>query len=155
MKMPYKRSEDAKARRRRYYALYRERIKERSRLWRLAHPEQVKIYNDQYGIKHRVKLNAREKLRYHESARDAVLRRKYGLNEKMLWKILIAQNGGCAICGSTHLLSVDHCHETGVVRGVLCRKCNAGIGQLGDDVDRVERATTYLRAAQTVKEQAA
>jgi hypothetical protein len=64
--------------------------------------------------------------------------------------MLVAQGGGCAICGSTdtkgpgQFFAVDHCHETGAVRGLLCLCCNTALGQLGDDVDLLRRAIDYL-----------
>lgn len=58
--------------------------------------------------------------------------------------MLAAQQGRCAICGreprSGKHLHVDHDHDTGRVRGLLCFSCNAAIGQLHHDVDRVMRA---------------
>ena len=60
------------------------------------------------------------------------------------------QNNSCGICGKhatefTKRLSVDHDHDTGVVRGLLCSNCNAGIGLLGDNIEALERAITYLQ----------
>lgn len=65
-----------------------------------------------------------------------------------------AITGVCAICGKpeTHgngkssikLLAVDHCHTTGKIRGLLCHKCNLGIGHLDDSIDRLEAAINYL-----------
>lgn len=57
----------------------------------------------------------------------------------------------CECCGgppngSGHL-HLDHCHESGVFRGWLCASCNLGIGNLGDDLDGVEKAASYLRRA--------
>jgi Recombination endonuclease VII len=54
----------------------------------------------------------------------------------------------CAICkkheSETGTLCLDHCHDTGEIRGLLCRKCNAGIGLLGDNLETVRAATAYL-----------
>jgi hypothetical protein len=62
------------------------------------------------------------------------------------------QNQGCAICGckcSTYSrLSVDHCHTTGKVRGLLCQKCNSAIGYMEDNTDRLLSAVNYLRKAE-------
>jgi hypothetical protein len=53
--------------------------------------------------------------------------------------------GPCECCGKQcDPLCLDHCHVTGALRGWLCRNCNAGIGQLGDDLQGVERAVAYL-----------
>ena len=54
------------------------------------------------------------------------------------------QNGECAICGQKNNLVVDHCHTTGNVRGLLCQKCNKGIGMLGDTKESLEKAFKYL-----------
>ena len=60
------------------------------------------------------------------------------------------QQGCCGICGKhqstlSRKLFVDHDHNTGVFRGLLCRKCNVGMGNLGDSVDTVIRAVHYLQ----------
>lgn len=65
-------------------------------------------------------------------------------------QMLAAQNGVCAICGKEptkgrgRKLHIDHDHETGKRRGLLCNGCNTGIGSLGDDVSRLQRAIKYL-----------
>lgn len=50
----------------------------------------------------------------------------------------------CEICGARDRLVVDHCHKTGVIRGVLCSNCNTAIGMLRDDVERLRAAIEYL-----------
>jgi hypothetical protein len=62
-------------------------------------------------------------------------------------------SGRCEICGRLEdddcgLLCIDHDHGSGAVRGLLCRKCNAAIGQMGDSVEMLERAIAYLRSRQ-------
>lgn len=50
----------------------------------------------------------------------------------------------CSICCTSEDLVIDHCHDTGKVRGKLCRKCNSGIGLLKDDPNLLLRARAYL-----------
>jgi Recombination endonuclease VII len=62
-------------------------------------------------------------------------------------RLLKEQNGLCAICGnkeSERRLALDHCHDTGKIRGLLCGTCNTGIGMLKDSVELLEAATKYL-----------
>lgn len=77
------------------------------------------------------------------------LRRNYGLSLDEYDALYEAQQGLCAICDRpdpNRRLCVDHCHETGEVRGLLCSSCNTALGLLGDDVDRLIRAMEYLEA---------
>lgn len=81
-------------------------------------------------------------------------RREYRI--KHLYKISVeeydaihdAQNGVCAICGRTSegkKLAVDHCHSTGLVRGLLCTACNVGLGLFRDDLVLLAKAMQYLQ----------
>lgn len=82
--------------------------------------------------------------------KDAILRRTYGITLEQYEEILRDQGGGCAICGAVpdqRSLDVDHCHETGAVRGLLCGSCNNGIGRFQDDPDLLEQAAEYLRCS--------
>ncbi|MGW3235138.1 endonuclease VII domain-containing protein [Streptomyces olivaceus] len=58
--------------------------------------------------------------------------------------IVASQAGLCAICLKAPAVQVDHCHETGRVRGVLCFNCNSGLGLLRDDPEAMYRAADYL-----------
>jgi len=75
-------------------------------------------------------------------------RRAYGLSKGGFREMVVAQAGRCAICRKkcrvNRELSVDHDHETGRVRGLLCSHCNSGIGLLGDSPELVSRAYGYL-----------
>ncbi|MFD7132541.1 endonuclease VII domain-containing protein [Streptomyces sp. NPDC059894] len=72
------------------------------------------------------------------------LMRQYGMTEAERATMIASQMGLCVICLKAPAVHVDHCHETGKVRGVLCFNCNSAIGKLGDDPDAVRRAAAYL-----------
>jgi hypothetical protein len=86
---------------------------------------------------------------YKQSLRAAHLKRKYGMTPADFERMLAAQDGRCAICGAPpadgQSLHVDHCHDTGLVRGLLCFNCNAGLGMFDHDGERLGAAATYLR----------
>lgn len=76
------------------------------------------------------------------------LKRKYGITKEEYERRLEAQGGVCAVCGRPpdgDALTVDHCHDTGQVRGLLCRRCNIALGMLGDDPALLRTAMVYLR----------
>ncbi len=55
------------------------------------------------------------------------------------------QDGRCFICEQPmEQINVDHCHDSNVVRGLLCKSCNTGLGNFKDDIKRLRRAITYL-----------
>ena len=64
-------------------------------------------------------------------------------------KMLVDQDYKCVICNTkysdTKKLHVDHCHNTGKVRGLLCSNCNNGMGKLGDSIERLELVINYLK----------
>lgn len=82
--------------------------------------------------------------------REYVLKSLYGIDEAEFQELLRAQNGKCALCPmifeeiGRRNLCVDHDHTTGKVRGLLCRRCNSSIGQLGDDAEGLRRALAYV-----------
>ncbi len=86
------------------------------------------------------------------------LKRYYGLSFEEYQTLHDLQKGLCAICEKpetskqgekTKWLSVDHCHDTGNIRGLLCSKCNSGLGYFDDRLDLIEKAVTYRRDAST------
>ena len=72
------------------------------------------------------------------------LMRRYGIGAAEVDAMVEAQGGLCAICRENPAEHVDHCHETGAVRGILCFNCNGGLGQFRDRVDILLKAIRYL-----------
>jgi hypothetical protein len=75
------------------------------------------------------------------------LRSKFNMTAEDYYELLENQGEVCAICGKddgARRLAVDHCHRTGRIRGLLCRKCNMAIGLLQDDSGIVLQAYSYL-----------
>ena len=83
-------------------------------------------------------------------SREFKLKKKFGITIDDYNKMLESQNGVCAIClsnksGGTGVFHVDHDHITGKIRGLLCQRCNTGLGLLYDSEDILLKAITYLR----------
>lgn len=86
-----------------------------------------------------------------ERAKDARLRREFHTTLEEWKKVYNYQKGACYICKHTHnkqgkrlVLSLDHCHTTGLVRGLLCWQCNKAIAMFQDDLDRLRNAVLYF-----------
>lgn len=82
--------------------------------------------------------------------RNRNLLRWYGITLEEYEQMIVDQNGRCAICdeafvGSPH---VDHCHQTGTLRALLCPLCNKGLGQFRDDLNFLRQAVAYLERYQ-------
>ncbi len=75
------------------------------------------------------------------------LRTQYKLTPKQHGQIYLDQNGCCALCDEPvayEKINTDHDHDTGKVRGLLCHRCNMGLGFWGDSVKGFQRAIRYL-----------
>lgn len=89
--------------------------------------------------------------------RNRKLHSKYGINTDIYNEMLASQNGCCAICHTTKMgrnrlyFSVDHCHTTGKVRGLVCILCNNLVGLLecidGTPEDTATAALNYINKA--------
>lgn len=96
-----------------------------------------------------------------EGGFDAHLRRKYGLSREKYDEMVVNQGNKCAICGSPPVgrtkrgpaerLDVDHDHDTGEVRGLICHPCNVMLGQARDNVEVLEAAILYLKRYKDAK----
>lgn len=138
--------------------------------WRAENRERMKEKALEYYHRDKELARLRHK-RYYECNKDTCLRKsavykasnkemidrvarasylsKYGLTVGVYEAMLKNQNGVCAICGrpqsSGKRLSVDHDHKTGVVRDLLCDRCNRGIGFFEDNPDLMLKAIEYIR----------
>lgn len=88
-----------------------------------------------------------------ERYEDYSLKHNYGMSKTELESMLDAQNNECAICHTKEILqikgkklrlSIDHCHKTGKIRGLLCSNCNRGLGYFKDNPELLKRAELYL-----------
>lgn len=84
------------------------------------------------------------------TARNTVLKTKYGITLEDYNIMLFEQDGCCTICNTHHTeftkgLAVDHCHTTGKVRGLLCVQCNLALGNFKDDITLMKKAIKYLK----------
>ena len=75
---------------------------------------------------------------------DGHRRRKYGITAEQFETLQQVQNGKCAICKTREASHVDHDHSTGRVRGLLCIKCNTGLGMFQDQAEMLDKAKAYL-----------
>lgn len=137
-----------------------ERSRIAARKWRAANPERAReiarrswekngaVYKERYAPrqsayakKYRASLTLDEK-------KDRDLRRKYGITLTDYMRMWHQQFGLCAICGvslDTRPAHVDHDHETGVVRAILCQHCNQALGMVFESPALAERLAGYLR----------
>lgn len=111
------------------------------RRYKFRHPERV--------AETQQKSRAKRKAWFREYDRKRNLGR-YGLTDETYAELVSEQRGLCAVClgdNDGRKLRVDHCHSSGHVRGLLCDRCNVGLGMFQDDPKKLASAITYLEAA--------
>lgn len=114
--------------------------------WRSSPEGKAKMHNWYLGKRDNPEFKAK--------AIDASLKMRYGITTEHRDELLKSQSGKCAICqhpisfcgrGTTkEKAHVDHCHETGAIRGILCAVCNTSLGRFNDDAALLRRAADYL-----------
>lgn len=113
-------------------------------------PSETQIESVRAANRARALPEEERKARRKTSGRASRLKDRYGITLAEYEALLAAQGGVCAICrkacSTGKSLAVDHNHETKVVRGLLCRKCNRGIGHFNDDRTLLQEAINYLSA---------
>lgn len=136
----------------RYRQRHPERVKAAQKKWREANPEKVKARNER-GNRARTPEQHREYMRewrklQPEKAKSVDLKKRFGIGIDEYRAKEAAQGGMCAACGNppgARALAVDHDHDTGVIRDLLCDRCNTSIGLMGESPERLLGLIEYLR----------
>jgi hypothetical protein len=158
-------------------ALWREKNKDRvssyKAEWHLQNKERMNAASRAWGQANAVQNNAKAREKYindpeyykqrakayaaanPERVSFSAIKRLYGMSQEEYGSLLESQGGACAICcgpptgrgKKSGRYYVDHDHDTGVVRGLLCHGCNIGIGHLKDSSELLMKASKYLKKA--------
>jgi len=122
----------------RYFLANKFRLTSRHTAWKKENTEKAKEYRQRWWEKNKDAIRAKDR---------AIRRRKlYGLSEQKYQEMLSSSGGLCAICKKPYgRPNIDHDHETGLVRDILCRSCNSGLGNFNDNVDVMRMAIAYLQ----------
>ena len=122
----------------RKYAANPQPFIDRVKKWQRENPERLNAYRREY----------RRRPERKAADRDGYLKRKYGMTLEDYERMFEAQGGVCAICGEARpeerTLHVDHDHATGVIRGLLCFRCNNALGDFREEYELFQRAADYL-----------
>lgn len=166
--MGFRTKEERNAYERGWRARNRDKVREQKRRSREKHKERRNAWNREQRAEAAKKRKAHQKAwreKNPEVYRMSVIRRTlrakaqslassfkvaYNITLEQFRTVNELQGGGCAICGVTESvgrskrLNVDHDHVTGIVRGLLCTRCNSAIGYMGDNPEFLKRAALYL-----------
>lgn len=127
--MPYANPQDKKAHDRRYYIANKDAIKAKVAAWTKENHASYKSRLREY---------------YKTRGRDKAYQAQYGITLADYERMFEEQKGLCAICGTDKPspkrknFAVDHCHSSGVVRGLLCIACNSNVGWFERNADKVD-----------------
>jgi hypothetical protein len=118
--------------------------------------EYLKRYYESNPVEHAKRYAARQadpvmRARDKISKKNWARKSKYGLNTIELKAMLEGQESLCALCSQAitdTTMIPDHCHESGKVRGLICRRCNTGLGLFGDNIEGLRRAIDYLERSE-------
>lgn len=119
-----------------------ERLYQKSEQGKLRSKARTKRFLDKMRLENRAEYDRR--------ARESNLKRKYGISDGQYREMLSAQNGQCAICGTLDpkgrngQFHIDHDHDTGKIRALLCNLCNHGLGAFRDKTELLSKAIDYL-----------
>ena len=127
--------------RKEYRQKHKQKLAEYGQLWYKDNKEKLKGYFKEYWQKNKERIK--------DSSRNSQLRKGYGIEPVEYAQMLVDQKGLCSICKRPQSefkkrFAVDHNHETGCIRGLLCGSCNRAIGLLQDSSRLCKDAAVYL-----------
>lgn len=118
-----------------YRIKHKERLDAYKKEWNIENPDKAKKHQKDYALKNTDKRASWQRLY------------RYGLTDGMFSEMIEDQNNECKICSRSFeetKIFVDHCHDTGSVRGLLCPSCNTALGLIKDDLRWLHKAKIYL-----------
>ena len=138
---------------REYYLKNIEKIKKRLEEYRKNNREVLRQRQREYRKNNKEEINRRQNEYYkrnketiNRKAKWVALYSKYKITKADYEKLYLKQNGRCAVCKKEFpSLSVDHNHETGIVRGLVCTKCNTALGLVYENTDILLSMIKYIK----------
>lgn len=123
------------------YAKSKERVLEYQKQYRKLNLDKVRQTKKIWKAKNKEKVS--------DINRWSKRKQAYGITKDQFFDLLEKQNNGCAICSKPVGISsaVDHDHDTGKVRGILCDPCNTSLGIFGDNLQGIMNVVSYLERA--------
>jgi hypothetical protein len=125
-------------------------VKSRKKKWDIENNEHKKRYKKEWNAQNKEHVHSYNQMRKNSDSHYDVkrhLKEVYGISLEEYNEILAKQSGVCAICGEeTHRkkLFVDHDHDSGAIRGLLCQQCNTALGMVSDNIDTLSTMISYL-----------
>ena len=127
--------------------------KEKVSLWRKTNPEKKAEQKKRHYLKNKEKIDQKAKDWYNNNkdrSKGSAIQRKYGITTEIFNQMRESQQYRCAICGTGEdslkkKLVIDHCHNTGKVRKLLCTNCNVAIGMFKESPRIMFLAMEYLK----------
>ncbi len=139
------------ARKRELYRLNRDKNLAKTKKWQKENPEKTRETLRKWKEKnpnYRKDYYLKNPEKYREMRFKMMMWRVgVGITYSEFKELLRKQKNGCAICGEAETkrrMSVDHCHRTGKVRGLLCQRCNTSLGGFKDNPALLKKAIKYL-----------
>ncbi len=140
-----------------YVELNKEKLRVSGQEYRNRSKERKKEYDKRFRVENKDKIlgdkiNRKLSGKSYEEARRSMLKAKYNISIEDYDNLVKLQDGKCKICKTTKYpgkgkcLHVDHDHQTGEIRGLLCTKCNLGLGHFEDNIEYLTKAIEYLNS---------